>query len=349
MIIDDVEKIREKLNMEKDTFVKVGLFGQPGCGKSSLINALVGEKVAKPGVENDMIPGNPIEWEGLLFVDLPGFDTQKFPRDNYFEKFDIQEFDLILCVFEGKWRETDSEFFKRVIKMDKPCLFVRNKYDTLWEDGFTEEELKTRIINDVRKLASADVDVYFTSCRKKTGLKELTEAIFRILEPAKKDKWVRQAKAYSREFLEKKRNACEKYVALGAVTSAANGLNPIPGVDVAVDMSVMFKLFSEIRKSFGLNDEVLIAVERFAPELGCISSKIIQWSAIEGIGILLSKFIGKKTLKKFSKHSQFIHQAIAAGTGFALTWNAGYMFLDYCYKISSAILDKELSDSCAAK
>ena len=46
MSIDkEAENIRKKLDEETSATVSVALFGQPGAGKSSLINKLIGEKV----------------------------------------------------------------------------------------------------------------------------------------------------------------------------------------------------------------------------------------------------------------------------------------------------------------
>ena len=41
-INSEAQKIREKLESEKEQTVSVALFGQPGAGKSSLINKMVG-------------------------------------------------------------------------------------------------------------------------------------------------------------------------------------------------------------------------------------------------------------------------------------------------------------------
>ncbi len=342
MIHDDADRIKEELNDYNEIKVKVGLFGQPGSGKSSLVNALTGTKLSKPGVENDMIPGEPIECKGLLFVDLPGFGTEKFPKETYFKRFDIPSFDLILCVFDGKWRQADSEFFRKILEIKKHCIFIRNKCDDLWEEGFTSEELRERILVNVQELSKADVNVYFTSCKTKEGLGDLNDAIFQILVPAKREKWAREAKAYSLQFLEDKRNACEKHVAIAAGAAAVNALNPIPGVDIAIDMGVLLTLFKDVKESFGLNDHVLSQVQSFAPGLAGMANKIIQYAAKEGILLLLKQFVGKEALKEFSKYIPFIGQAVAMGAGYAITSNAGKMYLDYCYNVSRAILEKEL-------
>jgi hypothetical protein len=51
MITKDIQKLLEQLKEDDAVEVKIAIFGQPGAGKSSLINKLVGKKVAKPSIE----------------------------------------------------------------------------------------------------------------------------------------------------------------------------------------------------------------------------------------------------------------------------------------------------------
>jgi len=93
--------------------VSIALFGQPGAGKSSLINKIVGKKLADVGVETDKtVDASSYEVNGLRFVDLPGYGTKNFPKENYFDRFNINQFDLFLCVISGKLHQADTEFFK---------------------------------------------------------------------------------------------------------------------------------------------------------------------------------------------------------------------------------------------
>lgn len=101
-IDDEAARLRAQLAAEDGVTVSVGLFGQPGAGKSSLINALVGGDVAAVGVRTDTTTGREeYEWNGLTLVDRPGYGTARFPAGDYVARFDVLGFDLLLCVFDG--------------------------------------------------------------------------------------------------------------------------------------------------------------------------------------------------------------------------------------------------------
>lgn len=148
----EAKAIRQKLDAETSATVSIALFGQPGAGKSSLINKIVGKKVAEVGVETDKtVTAASYECNGLNFVDLPGYGTSNFPKESYFDKFKISEFDLFLCVTSGKLHQADTEFFQELSKRGKVCIFVVNKHDELWEDGVSIEELERRKKEDIEK------------------------------------------------------------------------------------------------------------------------------------------------------------------------------------------------------
>lgn len=320
------------------------MFGQPGAGKSSLINKLVGAKVAEVGVETDKtVDAASYEHNGLCFVDLPGYGTKNFPKEGYVKRFKIEQFDLFLCVSSGKLHQADTEFFQELLEADKVCLFVVNKHDELWEDDVPVATLEKRKREDIRKHVQQKVDVLFTSCRKNTGLDELSEAIRRNLDDAKQERWTRGAKAYSEQFLLEKRKACEKYVTYAATMAAANALNPIPGADVAVDLSVLTKLFSEIRSSFGLDTQFLDSLKDSSlPAVARTASNIVAYATKEGLLQLLKRYAGRQAVKTFAKYIPAFGQAIAAGLGYAMTSNAGKAYLDECYQLAKERLDGRL-------
>ena len=343
-IQDNIEIIKRKLEEENKTTVSVALFGQPGAGKSSLINKIVGRKVAEAGVETDKTVD--IGWyeaNGLRFADLPGYGTKNFPKDSYFQKFDMMQFDLFLCVTSGKFHQADTEFFQELKKLGKVCIFVVNKHDELWEEDVSIEELEERKRTDITKQVGQSVKVIFTSCRNNTGLDVLIEEINNNLEPAKRERWVRGAKAYSEKFLQEKRSACEKYVSYAAAASAANGINPILGVDIAVDVSILLKLFSQIRDDYGLNGNLLDSLKGSSiPAVARLANNVIGYAVKEGIMLLLKRFAGQEAIKSVAKYIPFVGQAIAAGLGYAITSNVGNSYLNDCHELAEQILNNNL-------
>ena len=346
MSIDqEAEKIRQKLDEENSVTVSVALFGQPGAGKSSLINKIIGEQVAEVGVETDKtIEAACYESKGLKFVDLPGYGTKNFPKDTYSKKFNLQGFDLFLCVTSGKLHQADTEFFKEIVSCGKECIFVVNKNDELWENDISIEELQNRKHNDIVKHVGQKVEVVFTSCRQNTGLDALSDEIKNHLDGAKRERWARGAKAYTAKFLQEKRNACEKYVTYAALASAANGINPVPGVDVAVDLSIIMKLFNEIRDDYGLNDRFLVSLKQSSiPVVARLANNVVQYAAKEGILMLLKSFAGRQVVKTFAKYIPFAGQVIAAGLGYTITSNVGKSYLDDCHELAEKALKNNLS------
>jgi len=343
-IINNAENIKRLLNKELNVKVSVALFGQPGSGKSSLVNKIVGQKVAEVGVETDKtVEAAEYEAKGLRFVDLPGYGTKNFPKETYFERFNIPKFDLFLCVTSGKLHQADTEFFQELIKLNKVCIFVVNKHDELWEDGVKIEELEKRKIEDITRHAGQEIRIVFTSCKLDTGLNTLDEEIYNNLSEAKRERWARGAKAYSLNFLKEKEAASEKHVVLMAAAAAANGLNPIPGADIAIDFGILLELFREIREDFGLDDDALSDLKHSSiPAIATLANNAVEYATKEGLLILLKRFSSRATVKQFSKYVPVIGQVIAAGLGFAITLKVGNSYLDDAYKLAEEILKRRL-------
>jgi GTP-binding protein EngB required for normal cell division/uncharacterized protein (DUF697 family) len=342
-IEDDVARIVKELADLEDVNVRLALFGQPGAGKSSLINKITGQKLAEEGVSTDKtITANEYEWRGLHLVDLPGYGTSKFPKDTYFQDFKIDGFDLFLCVFDGKFRQADSQFFQQLKKIGKVCIFIRNKSDTIWQEGKKTEELQNEIQEDTQKQTESDQGVFFISCRTGYGLSDVSNAIFNHLDKAKQERWARSAKSHSKELLERKREAAEKIVNLQAALAAANGINPIPGVDVGVDLTIIYTMFKTIRDEYGLNDDTLQIYKMGVPAIAQLANSALKYASKEGILILLKRYAGRQTVKEVSKYIPFIGQAIAATLGFGITYQAGMSYLEDCHTLAQSILDIEL-------
>jgi len=345
LITDEIRQLKEKLEKEINTPVSIALFGQPGAGKSSLINKIAGKKLAEVGIETDKtIEAARYEINKLYFIDLPGYGTSSFPKESFFEKFKIMEYDLFLCVVSGKLHQSDTEFFQELTKRGKVCIFVVNKHDELWEEGVPIEELEKRKIADIENHVKQPVEVVFTSCRNGKGIDSLLNKIEENLEGAKKERWLREAKAYSQDYLNKKKAACEKLVARYAALSAVNAINPIPGTDVAIDIKILFKMFSDIRSAYKLNDDIINDLNRSSiPAVAKFANRLLKYATKEGIMLLLKRFAARETVKGFSKYIPLVGQVIASSIGFTITSKVGKSYLEDCHNVAEVVLKENLT------
>lgn len=343
------ERIRERMKSDDAVRVSIALFGQPGCGKSSLINRLTGQKLALEGVRNDVTTERQeFEWNGLSLVDLPGYDTARFPADEYLDRFRVLDFDLLLCVFDGKFHQADTELFHEVAQRGKTCLFVRNKHDTLWQDGKELADLEQEIADNVAAQVGARQPVYFTSCRLNTGLGALEQAIKDQLAPAKQERWVRAAKAYTQEFLLEKKTLCEQRVNWSAVVAAASGTVPIPGANFAIDVPVLVMLLKFIRETYGLTDKALSTQEFAVPALAPLVNSVVKYASTEGVLLLLKEWGGMVVAEQVSKFVPFVGTLVAASLGFAIVRKVGNHYLEQCHRLADALLNVQLQNRAAA-
>lgn len=122
----------------------VAIVGRPNVGKSTLLNALVGQKVSitskKAQTTRHRITG--IRTEGdtqFVFVDTPGFQTRHVARGtaalnrnlNKTVQATLADVDVVLFLVEaGRFSAADQQVFDLMPK-GKPVFLIANKLDTL--------------------------------------------------------------------------------------------------------------------------------------------------------------------------------------------------------------------------
>ena len=162
----------------------VAVIGRANAGKSTLINVLVGEKVAivspKPQTTRDRILGILTrETHQIVFVDTPGIYRQRNALTDVMMKTTetaSRDVDAILFVLDGHEgvREEDAELIGKYASLGVPLLVAFTKIDIMPKGNMPAE---------LKKLADAGVeaDIYPVSARKGTNLRKLEEGIAAML------------------------------------------------------------------------------------------------------------------------------------------------------------------------
>ena len=162
----------------------VAVIGKANAGKSTLINVLVGEKVAivspKPQTTRDRILGI-LNREGkqIVFVDTPGIYRQRNALTGIMMRTTentSRDVDVILYVHDGHAgvEESDIALMKKYAALGIPMLVAYTKTDIMQKD---------RIPEDVKKIVEGGVekDIFPVSARKGSNLKKLEDAIAALL------------------------------------------------------------------------------------------------------------------------------------------------------------------------
>ena len=128
----------------------IGIIGRPNVGKSTLINSIVGEKIAitsnKPGTTRNLIQGiYTTDDVQMVFVDTPGIHNPTNKLENKLNDqayYSIDDVDVLVLVMDvrEKLGTGDAFVLNKIKTVDKPVILVLNKIDTI-----TKEELLTII------------------------------------------------------------------------------------------------------------------------------------------------------------------------------------------------------------
>ncbi len=124
--------------------VFISLIGRPNVGKSTLLNGIVGEKVAavskKPQTTRNRIVGiHTKDSEQYVFVDTPGLHKPKNKLGEFMvnaAESAIPDTDVVVFVAEvgDGIHPQDKEIVERVKKAKLPCILVLNKTDITKKD-----------------------------------------------------------------------------------------------------------------------------------------------------------------------------------------------------------------------
>ena len=119
----------------------VSLIGRPNVGKSTLLNQIIGKKVAitsnKPQTTRNMIQGIYTKDDvQIVFVDTPGIHKPNNKLGQYLNKqayYSLEDVDIILFLVDASspLGKGDEYIIERLKDVSKPVILVLNKIDKM--------------------------------------------------------------------------------------------------------------------------------------------------------------------------------------------------------------------------
>jgi len=116
----------------------VALIGRPNVGKSTILNAILGQKIAivtnrKQTTRNRLLGIRNLPSAQMIFIDTPGIHSPRHALGRAMvrsAKETLQEIDVVAFVTDAeKHKEQDLAILDLLRSMQKPVLFVLNKAD----------------------------------------------------------------------------------------------------------------------------------------------------------------------------------------------------------------------------
>jgi len=170
----------------------IGIVGRPNVGKSTLLNAILGEKIAittdKPqttrniirGIYTDIPDGDYDKGTQMIFIDTPGIHKPHSKLGNFMTDSAINTFkevDVILFLVDDAINKGpgDRYILEMLKEIDTPKILVINKIDTMKPEYFQS------IYEDYSKMEVFD-DIFGTSALEGKNVDRLISRLGDFLE-----------------------------------------------------------------------------------------------------------------------------------------------------------------------
>jgi len=166
--------------MKKTGFISI--VGRPNVGKSTLMNAILGEKVAivssKPQTTRNRITGiHTVGENQFVFLDTPGVHNPKTKLGSYMMKSvrsSMVSSDAVIFIVEAGYPagEIEKGIIQKIKKSGLPCIIVLNKIDLINREKLAETIAEYSTLHDfdayvpVSAMKGKNVDIVLEECEK---------------------------------------------------------------------------------------------------------------------------------------------------------------------------------------
>lgn len=225
----------EKVNSQLEKEIMFILIGDVNSGKSTTINKLIGDNVARAGSK----PGETMQIakysykDKIVFVDTPGLND--INKANSQETLGyLRNADIILYFLNAAGTvlsNSEKESLDKIKKDNSNIIIVLNKIDAADDVG--------NIINFIKNETDNEIKIIPISSRTGQNVDELRSEILDVLKKKSKD-------ILFARTIQEKSSIAKKWI-MGAATSAgAIGMAPIPGSDIIPITSIQVGLLTKL-------------------------------------------------------------------------------------------------------
>jgi uncharacterized protein (DUF697 family)/GTP-binding protein EngB required for normal cell division len=324
----------------------LAIFGKTGVGKSTLINAIFGEEVARTGI------GEPVTRGSHLYLDRVGhlgiIDTQgvEIGRDT---KEIINDLNQVIklsrrqppsehihvawyCVrgMDRRFEDTEADFVSRLDELGLPVILVLTQVPCRWDTASPSGGRHGRYHPDAVMLAEQITarglpifanHVFMTYAKPDEfagqpahGLQDLLDATFRVAPEG-----VHGALVAAQEIDHaRKAREAQKHIAVAAASAAAAAASPIPFSDAAMLVPIQLGMMARIAQIYK------IKFERAA------LMAIVSTTAATSVG--RAAFTG--LLKMVPGAGTVAGGVVGAGVATSFTFAMGQAWLSVCQKVA---------------
>lgn len=247
----------------------LAIFGKTGVGKSTLINAIFGEEVARTGI------GEPVTRGSHLYLDRRGHlgivDTQgvEIGRDSKAILADLTEVIKAsrklppsehihvawYCVrgMDRRFEDAEADFVRRLDELGLPVILVLTQVPRRPTGEYHPDAIMLAEQITARRLPIFGDRVFMTYAKadefagqRTYGLQEVLDATFRVAP-----KGVHGALIAAQEIdLARKAHQAQRHIAVAAAAAAAAAASPIPFSDAAMLVPIQLGMMAKIAQIY---------------------------------------------------------------------------------------------------